>query len=81
MLPQDIGKLVHDTRKSLKLTQKTLAMTCGTGTRFIIELEQGKATCQIGKVLKVLQMLGIEINFKLGLVSFVKVNATSEKLK
>ena len=64
MLTLDIGKLVRDARKSLGLTQKTLAMTCGTGTRFIIELEQGKDTCQIGKVLKVLHMLGIESSFK-----------------
>ena len=60
---EEIGKLVYDTRKSLCLTQKTLAMTCGTGVRFIIELEQGKPTCQISKVLKVLHMLGIKINF------------------
>jgi len=36
-------------------------MTSGTGLWFIIEMEQGNATCQIGKVLKVLQTLGIKI--------------------
>ena len=43
------------------VTQKDLAMTSGTGLRFIIELEQGKATCQLGKALTVLQTLGIKI--------------------
>jgi hypothetical protein len=42
-------------------TQKELALTSGTGLRFIIELEKGKETCQIGKVLTVLQTLGIRL--------------------
>jgi hypothetical protein len=33
----------------------------GTGLRFIIDLEKGKETCQIGKVLTVMQTLGIGI--------------------
>ena len=36
-------------------------MTSGTGLRFIIDLEKGKPTCQLGKVLNVLQTLGIKI--------------------
>lgn len=36
-------------------------MTSGTGLRFIIEMEQGKPTCQLGKVMTVLQTLGIKI--------------------
>ena len=47
--------------RSLK-TQRELALTSGTGIRFIVELEQGKATCQIGKVLAVLQTLGLRID-------------------
>jgi predicted transcriptional regulator len=42
-------------------TQKDLAMTSGTGLRFIIELERGKPTCQIGKVLTVMNTLGVSI--------------------
>jgi CheY-specific phosphatase CheX len=38
-----------------------LALTSGTGLRFVIDLEKGKETCQIGKVLTVLQTLGIQI--------------------
>jgi HTH-type transcriptional regulator / antitoxin HipB len=59
--PQDIGKLVRETRKGLGVTQKALAMTSGTGLRFIIELERGKETAEIGKVLTILQTLGIQI--------------------
>lgn len=61
--PNTIGELVKSTRKRMGVTQKDLAMTSGTGLRFIIELEQGKPTCQIGKALTVLQTLGIKIEF------------------
>ena len=58
---KQIGELVRQTRKALGVTQKDLALTSGTGLRFIIELEKGKPSCQIGKVLTVLQTLGIQI--------------------
>ncbi|MBP6917821.1 MAG: helix-turn-helix transcriptional regulator [Legionellaceae bacterium] len=59
---EDIGQLVRTVRKKLGVTQSDLALTAGTGLRFIIELEKGKATCQIGKVLQVLQVLGIQLH-------------------
>jgi HTH-type transcriptional regulator/antitoxin HipB len=59
--PQDIGRLVRETRKGLGVTQKALALTSGTGLRFIIELEKGKEIAEIGKVLTILQTLGIEL--------------------
>lgn len=59
--PQDIGKLIRDTRKILGVTQKDLALTSGTGLRFVIDLEKGKQTCEIGKALTVLQTLGIRL--------------------
>jgi y4mF family transcriptional regulator len=58
---KQIGELVKKTRKSLGVTQKHLALTSGTGLRFIIELEQGKPTCQLEKALIVLHTLGVKI--------------------
>jgi HTH-type transcriptional regulator / antitoxin HipB len=62
--PETIGTLIRDTRKALNVTQKDLALTSNTGLRFIIELEQGKSTCQFGKVLTVLNTLGIKLEIK-----------------
>ena len=59
--PKDIGRLVRETRKGLGVTQRELALTSGTGLRFIIELEKGKETAEIGKVLTILQTLGIQL--------------------
>lgn len=57
----EIGKIVKSTRKKLGVTQRNLALTSGTGLRFIIELEQGKPTCQLEKVLTVLRTLGLRV--------------------
>jgi len=59
--PEEIGKTIRQTRKAMGVTQKDLALTSGTGLRFIIDLEKGKVTCQFGKVLTVLHTLGITL--------------------
>ena len=59
--PEQIGTLIRKTRKTLSVTQRDLALTSGTGLRFVIDLEKGKETCQIGKALTVLQTLGIKL--------------------
>jgi HTH-type transcriptional regulator/antitoxin HipB len=61
---KEIGKIIKSTRKKLGVTQRSLALTSGTGLRFIIELEQGKATCQLEKTLVVLRTLGLKIAIK-----------------
>jgi len=59
--PVAIGALIRDTRKHLGVTQKDLALTAGTGLRFVIDLEKGKETCELGKSLRILQTLGITL--------------------
>ena len=59
--PEQLGAVIRARRRELKVTQKDLAMTCGTGLRFIIDVEKGKPTCQIGKILQVLQALGLKL--------------------
>jgi len=59
---ENIGHYIRRVRKQLGVTQRDLALTAGTGLRFIIDLENGKPTCQIGKALQVLQVLGIQLN-------------------
>ena len=58
---KQLGTAIRAKRKQLKVTQAELAMTCGTGLRFIVDLEKGKPTCQIGKILRILQSLGVSL--------------------
>ncbi len=59
----DIGRQVKQQRKRLAMNQSELAMVSGTGVRFISDLENGKETCEVGKMLQVLASLGIKIEF------------------
>ena len=58
---KQVGDLIKKTRKRMGVTQRELALTSGTGLRFIIDLEKGKPTCQLAKVLAVLNTLGIAL--------------------
>ena len=62
---EQLGTAIRMRRKQLKITQKELAMTSDTGLRFIVDLEKGKPTCQIGKTLHVLQALGLAVETSL----------------
>lgn len=59
--PADIGAMVRSARKEQNLRQDELAGVSGVGIRFIVDLEAGKPTAQIGKVMHVLQILGCSI--------------------
>lgn len=57
--PQEIGQLVRDERKAQGISQEDLAGVANTGVRFISDLENGKPTIQINKLLNVLSALGL----------------------
>ncbi|MCR5028015.1 MAG: helix-turn-helix transcriptional regulator [Fibrobacter sp.] len=58
---EDISSVIKKRRKSLNLTQAECAAFCGVGNRFFSELENGKQSLHLGKVMQVLQMLGLKI--------------------
>ena len=55
----EIGQLVRAERKRQGVSQLQLAGLAGTGIRFISDLENGKGTIQVQKLLKVVQALGL----------------------
>ena len=57
----DIGILIRQKRKEDGLTLLDAASLCGVGYRFLSEFENGKETAEIGKILKVLSGLGLEL--------------------
>ena len=54
-----IGNLIRKTRKEQRISQATLAGLSSVGTRYISDLENGKETIQIQKLLNVLNALGL----------------------
>ncbi|MBI3296732.1 MAG: helix-turn-helix transcriptional regulator [Elusimicrobia bacterium] len=61
---EDIGRIVRQARKDAGLKQAQAAALCGVGTRFLSELENGKPTLHLGKVMKVLHGFGLSVLIK-----------------
>lgn len=57
----EFGQLVRKTRKEQGLTQLDVAGLAGLSNRFVIDLERGKETLQLQKVLDVMALLGLEL--------------------
>ena len=53
------GALIRSRRKVLKMRQDQLALATGVGRRFLIDLEAGKPSCQLGRSLLVAEALGL----------------------
>ena len=58
---KDVGAAVRSTRKKAGLTQRELAAACGCGVRFLSDLENGKPTIELGRSIRVLNTLSLDI--------------------
>ncbi len=59
--PMQIGNLVRKIRKKYKLTQSEAASLCHVGTRFLSDMENGKPSLHLGKVMHVIQVFGLKV--------------------
>jgi transcriptional regulator with XRE-family HTH domain len=55
------GSSIRRRRKALNMRQDDLALATGVGRRFLIDLEAGKPTCQLGRSLLVADALGLRV--------------------
>jgi len=60
---QAFGSLVRSRRKAVRMRQDQLALATGVGRRFVIDLEAGKPSCQLGRSLLVAKALGLDLAF------------------
>jgi HTH-type transcriptional regulator / antitoxin HipB len=58
---RQIGAAIREKRRAIGMKQAELAALSGVGPRFLSELENGKPTAEIGRVLRVLQRLGLDL--------------------
>ncbi|MDR3736697.1 MAG: helix-turn-helix domain-containing protein [Acidobacteriaceae bacterium] len=55
------GRAIRERRQRLGLSQEALALSVNVGRRFIVDLENGKPSCQLGKALSVARAVGIHL--------------------
>ena len=59
----NIGKLVHYYRKQSGLSQHALAKLAGVGKTVVFDIEKGKQTVKLNTLLKILDVLNIQMIF------------------
>lgn len=60
----DLGSRIRTRRREVGLTQTELATAAGTSLTFVSQLERGKSTAQIGRVLMLFAALGLELEIR-----------------
>lgn len=63
---ESLGAAIKAARKVQGLRQDELAGAAGVGLRFLVELERGKPSVQLDKVLVVLAALGLRLKIEGG---------------
>ena len=58
---KQFGAAIRERRKALRYTQGYLSEFTGFSVSFISDLENGKATAELGKALHIASILGLDI--------------------
>ena len=61
---KELGSKIRSKRKYLGLTLEKVAGLSGVGIRYLSELERGKKSIQLGKALRVMNNLGLDLVVK-----------------
>ena len=57
--PQVLGLVIQRARKASGMSQREAARRCGVGPRFLVDVENGKATVRLDKVMAVMNGVGL----------------------
>jgi y4mF family transcriptional regulator len=59
---EDLGLVIRAVRKSTLVRQDDLAAMVGVSRQFTVDVEKGKPTVQMARVLRLLKELGVELS-------------------
>ena len=58
----DLGRAIRARRREAQLSIATLAAMLGCSPRFLSEVERGKETASVGRVIEIARALGLELH-------------------
>ena len=61
---EELGSLLRKRRKSLGFTQSDISERTGLSASFISNTENGKETAEIGKILLLINILGLNVSLE-----------------
>lgn len=64
---EQLGRIIRAVRKSTRVRQDDLAAVVGVSRQFAVDVEKGKPTVQLERVLRLLRELGVELSVDLPL--------------
>ena len=70
-----IGLAIKAERTRRNLTQTQLAELSNTSINFVSQIERGKQTAQIGKVIDILKILGLQLSIEKGSAGVINHHA------
>lgn len=56
-----LGRAIRERRKALHYTQGYIAEVTGLSVTFISDLENGKETAELGKTIRLVNLLGLDL--------------------
>ena len=68
----DLGAVIRDRRKQLKLDQAAFAKKIGVSRQWVIDVEKGHARAQLGLVQRAMDVLNIQLDASTGQGNQVK---------
>ena len=66
VVPSTFGRVLRDRRKALGLTQRDLAELADCAERLVHEVENGKSTVRMDRLLAILRVLGLQLTLGKG---------------
>ena len=60
----ELGKAIRERRRELAYTQKYISDVTGLSVSFLSDLENGKPTCELGKTIRLINLLGLDLNIE-----------------
>ncbi|MBR6171534.1 MAG: helix-turn-helix transcriptional regulator [Bacteroidaceae bacterium] len=70
MNQKEIGNIIKERRKYLKVTQQTLADLAGVGVNTLVAIERGEGNPQLSTLITILDTLGLEININIKTLNY-----------
>ncbi len=70
---QELGKLIRERRKALKVTQPTLATLAGVGVNTLVAIERGNGNPKIQTLMDILRTLGLQFDVRLRDLDYEKM--------
>lgn len=70
MNQKEIGNIIKERRKYLKVTQQTLVDLAGVGINTLVAIERGEGNPQLSTLITILDTLGLEININIKTLNY-----------